>query len=667
VVRFDRGVAPEGSDRRLAAILCADVFGYSRLMAEDEAETVRAITRCREEVETLVPRGRGRLVDFTGDNFLAEFRTATDAASCAVEIQKAMQASSSGLPAARRMTLRMGLHLGEVHVEGQRIFGAGVNIAARLVPLAEPGGLCVSASVRDLLHRGTALTFDPLGPQRLKNIPDAVEAFRALWQDGEASAPRPAAREPSVAVLAFANMSADPDQEFFADGMAEELINALARVKGLRVIARTSAFSFKGTKADVAAIGRRLDVEHVVEGSVRRAGDRLRITAKLVEVVGGHPLWSEVFDRSHEDVFEIQDEIAGTIVEKIRPKLMGEATPALVHPTTRSREAYELYLRAGERLWLVGKWETRTAIEMLKDALAIDPGYADGWARLASACCNLHFTFDPDPRWHAQAKEAVQRAFALNPNGAEAHLAHARILWSPDEGFQNERALRSLTRSLELQPGSHLALAWKGLILSHVGLLDEAQECLAPALAIQPDDPMTLTMIVQVFWYQGRYETAIDLLTRCLEHAPALAMAHLVHGALWAYLDELERAERALATARGLLGEEPMLDASEALVWAKRGDEERALSALARAARGKPSLGHDHHANHYAAAAYAVLGRRTDAIEQLRIASRTGLPNHPLFSTDPHLASLQEEPAMRQLLAVLAESDVEFRAEFGRD
>jgi adenylate cyclase len=217
------------------------------------------------------------------------------------------------------MLLRMGLHLGEVRVEGERLFGAGVNIAARLVPLAEPGGLCVTAVVRDQLLRGSPLGFECLGAQRLKNIPDAVEVYRAILPDSAKGVPRPAAREPSVAVLPFVNMSADPEQAFFADGMAEELNNALAHVAGLRVIARTSAFSFKGANADIATIGRRLDVEHVVEGSVRRAGNRLRITAQLIHVEGGHHLWSEVFDRSTEDVFHIQDEIARTVVERIRP------------------------------------------------------------------------------------------------------------------------------------------------------------------------------------------------------------------------------------------------------------------------------------------------------------------------------------------------------------
>lgn len=646
-------VSPLVRDRKLAAILSGDVVGYSRLITEDEAGTVAALGRCRAEVERLVPSHRGRLVDFTGDNFLAEFPTATDAVQCVVAIQ------GVALPPLR---LRMGLHLGEVRVEGERLFGAGVNLAARLEGIAEPGGLCVSAVVRDELHRAADMTFESLGAQHFKNLPEPVEAYRVVWRQGAAPV---SGRAPSVAVLPFVNMSAEPDQEFFADGMAEELINALTRVEGLRVIARTSAFSFKGTSADIATIGHRLGVEHVVEGSVRKAGDRLRISAQLVEVAGGHHLWSESFDRGLQDVFEIQDEIARTVAERIGPRLIGETPASLVQPTTRSTEAYELYLRAGDRMWRTERWEIRTAIEMLRDATRIDPGFADAWARLATACCDLTLAFEDDPRWHELAKQALGRSFALDPDGAEAHLARARVMWSPGGGFQNEAALRASARSLALRPGSYRSLVWHGVILYHVGLLDDARELQAAALAAEPDDAMTMLSVAQTAWAQRRYDVAEEYARRCLDRAPDFLLQHLLNSAIWLYLDDLDRAEKAIATARGLVGNEPLLDANEALLWARRGDESRALEAIARAAEDKRSLAHKHHAHHAMAAAYALLDRKQEAVELLRLASSCGLPNLPLFTTDPHLASLQNEPAMQQLVAELAEKDAVLRAEFG--
>ena len=273
------------TERKLAAILSADVVGYSRLMAEDEAATIRTITVYRNEITALVGEHRGRVVDSPGDELLAEFPTAQDAMKAGVEIQRVIQARNAGLPEGGRMEFRIGIHLGDVTVEGERIYGSGVNIAARLQGLAEPGGVCISDDVLHQVQR--KLELEELAEQRLKNIPDPVRVFRARPASAAASTvhvPSSSERDASVAVLPFVSMSADPDQEFFGDGMAEELINALTRIQGLRVIARTSAFSFKGTQADIATIGQRLGVAAIVEGSVRRSGDRLRIAAQLVDV-----------------------------------------------------------------------------------------------------------------------------------------------------------------------------------------------------------------------------------------------------------------------------------------------------------------------------------------------------------------------------------------------
>ncbi len=330
--------------RRLAAILSADVVGYSRLMAEDEAATIRTLTTYRQEITGLVGDHRGRVVDAPGDNVLAEFPTALDAVRCAVQIQRVLAARNADLPPERKMEFRIGVHLGDVAAEGGRIYGDGVNIAARLEGMAEAGGICISGNVYELVRDKVPMRYVDLGEQPVKNLPHPVRVFRVeippevvaplpgvgsgsrrwaalaggalllgvaavVWWRSTPSPPLPSLAT-AIVVLPFADLSPDGDQEYFADGMTEELIHTLSKIEDLRVVARTSAFAFKGRKVDIREIGDQLGVGAVVEGSVRKAGERLRITAQLVQVSDGFHLWSETYDRRLDDVFLIQDEIA---------------------------------------------------------------------------------------------------------------------------------------------------------------------------------------------------------------------------------------------------------------------------------------------------------------------------------------------------------------------
>ena len=655
------------SERRLAAIVSADVVGYSRLMAEDEDATVRTLTAYREQVGSLVREHRGRLVDFSGDNFLSEFPSALEAVRCAIEIQRVLAARNADLPPEQKMEFRIGAHLGDIRVEGERIYGEGVNVAARLEGLAEPGGLCISRTVHEQVRRTPGLLFQNLGAQTLKNIPEPVEVYRVRWSGPSGGEPMtPGTAQPSVAVLPFANMSADPDQEYFADGMSDELINALTKVDGLRVIARTSAFSFKGTNADIATIGGRLQVSTVLEGSVRRSGDRLRITAQLIDVAGGHHLWSEVYNRPLGDVFEVQDEIARTIVKTIKPKFLGEKDEPLVSCATRSQEAYDLYLRAGDRIAGMNRWDTRAAIGILNDATALDEHFAGAWARLAMACCQMDSQFERGEQWHEQTGHALERALALDPKNAEAQVVRGRVLWTPRNGFRHREALGALEQALRLQPGSHQARLWHSLILNHVGLMTEAEEGIAEVREAEPADATVLASMAQNLLSQGRYEAAADCQAKALALDPAHFYSQIFRPTVLLYLDDLAGAEKALGAARQLLREDPLLDGNEALLWAKRGEAERAEEALARAQWDWPSVSHSHHAWHYAAAAYALLGRRRESIEKLRDAAASGLPNYPMFRDDPHLASLHAEPDMVNLLADLEREWNGYKQDFGR-
>jgi adenylate cyclase len=343
---------PAAPDRKLAAILSADVAGYSRLMAEDEEGTIRTLSKYRDEVGILVPSHRGRLVDFTGDEFLAEFPSALEAVRCAAEIQRVIRAQSADRPSERRMEFRIGVHLGDIRVEGERIYGDGVNLAARLRALAEPGGICISGTVHEQVEGKLDLGYEDLGEQQVKNIPRPVRVYRIRFEEETrpSDVPVPGMEEltvpgfgsaPAIAVLPFDNLSGDPEQEYFADGIAEDLITRLSAARRLPVIARNSSFVYKGEPVDVKKVSRELGVRYVVEGSVRRAGDRVRISAQLIDAASGAHVWAETYDRELRDIFAVQDEITESIVGSIHPALATAEMARAVRTKPRDLDAYD--------------------------------------------------------------------------------------------------------------------------------------------------------------------------------------------------------------------------------------------------------------------------------------------------------------------------------------
>jgi TolB-like protein/Tfp pilus assembly protein PilF len=536
-------------------------------MAEDEAATIRTLTDYREEIALLVRQHRGSVVDSPGDNVLAEFPTATDAVSCAVEVQQILKVRNAPLPTDRKMEFRIGVHLGEVWVEGGRIYGDGVNIAARLEGLAEAGGICISGTVHEQVRRKLGLTYRSLGQQEVKNIPDRVGVF----QVGIDGTPAPQVKIPppvralaagaallvvlafvggwwlfsrglrsgvmpgtirSLAVLPFVNMSGDPEQEYFADGMSEELINALTKLPGLRVAARTSAFAFKGKNEDIRVIGRRLNVGAVVEGSVRKSGDRLRVTAQLVRVADGFHIWSESYDRQMDDVFAIQDEIAHATVAALKVRLTSTA-PLVKRPTTDLR-AYELYLlgrhfanqRTGEGV--------RKAIRYFEESLQADPNYALAHVGLADSYMLLWY-YRHESREEAlpRAEAAVTRALALDESSGEAHvsLANFRVQeWKWDE------AEREFHRGLQLSPGYSTAHHWYSWFLYIVGRTEEGLVEIQKALELDPLSPIINRTMGDDYLGIGDYATAIEPLQKTLELNPDDPLAR--SGLTVAYLEQ---------------------------------------------------------------------------------------------------------------------------------
>jgi adenylate cyclase len=377
--------------RRLAAILAADVAGYSRLIGADEEGTLEQLKAVRSElVDPKIAEHKGRMVKTTGDGLLVEFASVVDALRCAVELQRAMTARNAGVREDRRIDFRIGIHQGDIVVEDGDIFGDGVNIAARLEGLAEAGGICVSARVQEDAAGRLDLAFKDVGEQRLKNIARPVRVYRVSIADTPGAKPAlPLPDKPSLAVLPFQNLSGDPEQEYFVDGVVEEIITAISRLPWLFVIARNSSFAYKGKSPDLRQVGRELGVGYVLEGSLRNAGNRVRITGQLIDTTSGAHIWADRFEGPLDDIFELQDEVASRIVGAIEPKLRSAEIERARRKPTQSLDAYDLYLRALAefRKWTPESWSE--AIGLLGRALAIDPRYASAAGLLAGVVsCN---------------------------------------------------------------------------------------------------------------------------------------------------------------------------------------------------------------------------------------------------------------------------------------
>ena len=422
--------------RRLAAILAADVVGYSRLMGEDEAGTLVALkARRREVVSPLVTEHHGRIIKVMGDGVLIEFASAVDAVTCAVEIQRHFFEANQSLPQERRIVLRIGIDLGDVIVEGSDIYGDGVNIAARLEALAEPGGICLSGKMYNEVRSKGGHAFEDMGDVALKNIAHPVRVFKV-----STSAEPPGAdislslpTKPSIAVLPFTNMSGDPEQRYFADGITEDIITELSRARGLFVIARNSSFSYRDKAVDVRRIAHELNVRYIVEGSVRRMAARIRITAQLIDAVSGNHLWSERFDRNIDELFAIQDEVTQTIVSTMRGRLEDAEIWNASRKRTDSLSAYDCLLRGVEQLRAYGPDVNRRARELFEQAVALDPKYALAHAYLALSLVIENGYGNASADIKQRALDTAMAAVRLDPRESRCHIFLGQVHRLRDE------------------------------------------------------------------------------------------------------------------------------------------------------------------------------------------------------------------------------------------
>ncbi|MGD0663841.1 MAG: adenylate/guanylate cyclase domain-containing protein [Syntrophorhabdales bacterium] len=581
-------MAPQALKRKLTAILSADVKGYSRLMSEDEEATVRTLNARKEMLTTLIKRHQGRVVDAPGDNLLAEFASVVDAVRCAVEIQNELKAQNEELPEKRRMEFRIGINLGDVIEQEGKIFGDGVNVAARLEQLSEAGGVCISGTAYDQVKNKLSFGYASLGEQTVKNIAEPVRAYRVKMESGPSGPEREGSPDmseaPSIAVLPFVNMSGDPTQEYFSDGITEEIITGLSKVPRLIVIARNSTFVYKGKPVKVQEVGRELGVRYVLEGSVQRAGDRVRITAQLIDAATGHHLWAQRYERDMKDIFALQDEITLKILMAMQVKLT-EGEQALM-PAGKGSRNLEFYLKLLEGTSYAHRFNIEGNIlarRMAEEAIALSPDDPDGYAMLA-------WTHVMD-YWFGSAKsphESIEKAFDLAQKSLGLDDTHARTHGLMSQIYsirrEHDKAVAEGERAVALDPGGADVHAWLGQSLNFADRAEEAIPLFEKAIRLNPFGPgWYFSTFATSYQLTGQFGKAVTLLKKALRLAPDHIMARLF---LAVAHSSLGRDEEARAEAEEVLRINPRFSLesyAKLLPFKNQAYSERIIEALRKA------------------------------------------------------------------------------------
>jgi len=503
--------------RKLAAILSADVEGYSRLMGDDEAATVRTLSTCRDLVAGVIATHRGRVVDMPGDNILAEFASAVDAVEAAVAMQTQLVACNSGLPEQRRMSFRVGVNLGDVIEEDGRVYGDGVNIAARIEALAEAGGICVSAKVYEEVRRKLDLAFDDLGEIDLHNINSRVRVYR-VSRLGEAKQPKtsavPRSVKPSIIVLPFSNMSGDAEQEFFADGLTEDILTDLSRFHELFVISRNTSFKYKGQAVDVRKVAKELGVQYVVEGSVRKAANRVRVSVQLIDAEADAHIWAERYDRDLNDIFAIQDEVTSAIVATLPGRVAAAARDRAERKPTENMAAYECVLAAKVLHHRSARENNAKAQELIGRAIALDSNYAHAHAWKACILAQswiYGWCENKDAAWE-QVRSEVETALALDDNDSDVHRILAALHITQN---QFEKASYHQQRALSLNPNDDLVVVQQGEIATWLGQAEEGIDWIKKAMRLNPYHPARFwSHLARAFFVVRRYGEAAEAVQR---------------------------------------------------------------------------------------------------------------------------------------------------------
>ena len=554
---------PVDTERKLVAIFAADVEGYSRLMGADEVRTLQDLTQRRAILDDLISTHRGRIANTAGDSVLAEFSSAVDAVQCAVEAQEALARANVDLSPDRQINFRVGIHVGDVMIRGGDLFGDGVNIAARLQTLANAGGVCISGAAQDQVRKILPFLFTDLGSQQVKNIEEPVRAFAVSAKvasvvgsaAGQASIetdhrPLPLPDKPSIAVLPFQNMSGDPEQEYFADGMVEEITTALSRFKWLFVTARNSSFTFKGKAVDIKEVGRRLGVRYVLEGSVRKASGKVRITGQLIDAVTGAHIWAERFERDLTDLFALQDDVTVAVVSAIEPKLLQTEIARASRRRPDNLTAYDVYLRALQQFFMMTREGLAEAIRLSHRALELDPRFSFA-AALVAQCYMFTITFGnpADPvTARNEAIRFIRLALSIDDQDPEtlAFAGATTALWSSD----HEGAIELVDRAVALNANSAVAWNVRGWVYKFLGLPEEAIRSFERAARISPLDPTMYLMSAGMglaLIELRRFDEAVSSAKKSLRQNPSFATPYRCLASALAHLGRDVEAREAAA------------------------------------------------------------------------------------------------------------------------
>ena len=612
-------------ERRLAAILAADVVGYSRLMHNDEMGTLTALKECEAEIiEPIVQQFNGRIFKKMGDGLLAEFTSALDAAQCAIEVQLAIANSDNKNTQHQNITYRIGVNLGDIIIHGDDIFGDGVNIASRLEGLAIPGGVCVSGKVFDEVRNNIDASFDNLGTKQVKNIEDPIQVYQWIGINSD-EIPRMPPRmksssipeKSSVAVLPFTNMSADIEQEYFCDGISEDILNDLTQLNDLHVVARTSSFAYKGKTQDIREIGMELGAHTVVEGSVRKAGNRLRITVQLVDVESGYHLWSERYDRELEDVFDVQEEIAKNIVRALEITLSKKEMDAIEKVKTQDFHAYDFYLRGREFFHKGQHKSIWYASEMFTHAIEKDSNYALAYAGLADCYSYLFMYFDNKEENIQQSMVASTKAIELDPELAEAHTARGLAV---SLRMQYKEAEEEFDRAMELNPNLFETFYFYARTCRQQGNIEKAAILFEKAHEIRPGDYQVPVFLASAY-------KQLNLPNK------VTAKAHLAVELIEKHLRLNPDDARALYLGGGVL--------------IALGKKDQAISWAERAREIAPD---DSRVIYNLACIYSLAGRTEQALECIKIAIDSGYASLGWIENDSDLDPIRDHPRFKEAL-----------------